>query len=286
LSASDTRESVALVDRTSGRVVRADARAQQLFAGVFATRRRVLLAQSWLAGVAFEHQRYAPASAIPARNRNALRVAWTLNSSKVYGYSVSSEDGIRSAVTLEHVSPALGADGAASAATVDLRGYLPGGLRQAVVAMRLAAGVSSGDPMVRRAFSLGVATTPASPFDFGQRAVGMMRGVTLDSRVGAAIAVANLDYRFLLARFERGFRTWPIFLNGLHGAAFVDVGAAGATLGSLGSPLWSAGVELASDLTLGFYLPVTVVVGAALADDAPHGNAKHASVFLRFGRAF
>jgi hypothetical protein len=286
LSASDTIESVALIDRASGRVVRADARDRQLFAGVLVAWRRVRLSQSWLAGVVLDHERFASLSAIPARNRNAFRSAWTLNTSRSYGYSISSEDGIRSTATIELVTPALGARASASAATVDLRAYLPGGPLHSVVAIRLASGLSTGDPAMRRVFSLGASATPSSPFDFGQRAVGMMRGVPLDSRVGSAIAVANLDYRFPLARIERGFRTWPMFLNTLHGAVFADVGAAGASLGSMRSPLVSAGIEIASDVTLGYSVPLTVALGAAWAHDARAVRTNRFSVFLRLGRAF
>jgi hypothetical protein len=286
LSASDTLESVALIDRASGRVVRADAWDRQLFAGVLVAWRRVRLSQSWLSGVVLDHERFASPTVIPARNRNALRSAWTLNSSRLYGYSISSEEGIRSTATIERVTPALGADGSATAATVDLRAYLPGGPLHSVVAVRFASGVSTGDPGERRVFSLGASTIPSSPFDFGQRAVGMMRGIPIDSRVGTAVAVTNLDYRFPLARIERGFRTWPIFLNGLHGAIFADVGAAGATLGSMGSPLVSTGVEIASDVTLGYFLPLTVALGAAWAHDAREAPANRLAVFLRLGRAF
>jgi hypothetical protein len=286
LSASDTLESVALIDRVSGRVVRADARDRQLFAGVLVAWRRVRLSQSWLAGVALDHERFASPSAIPARDRNALRSAWTLNSSRLYGYSISPEDGIRSTATIERVTPALGADGSATSATVDARAYLPGGPLHSVVAVRLASGVSTGDPAARRVFSLGGSTTLTSPFDFGYREIGMMRGIPIDSRVGAAVAVANLDYRFPLARIERGFRTWPIFLNSLHGAVFADVGAAGATLGSMGSPLFSTGVEIASDVTLGYSQPLTVALGAAWAHDARAEHPNRLAVFLRLGRAF
>ena len=286
LSASDTLESVALIDRASGRVVRADARNRQLFGGVFVAWRRVRLSQSWLAGVALDHERFATPSAIPARNRNALRSAWALNSSRLYGYSISSEDGIRSTAAIEHVTPALGADGSATAATVDVRAYLPGGPFHSVVAVRLASGVSTGDPAVRRVFSLGGSTTPASLFDVGYREIGMMRGIPIDSRVGAAVAVANLDYRFPLARIERGFRTWPIFLNGVHGAVFADAGTAGATLGSMGSPLFSTGVEIAANVTLGYFQPLTVALGAAWAHDARAERTNRLAVFLRLGRAF
>lgn len=286
LSASDTLESVAVIDRASGRVVRANARDRQLFAGVLVAWRRVRLSQSWLAGVALDHERFASPSAIPARNRNALRSAWTLNSSRLYGYSISPEEGIRSTATIEHVAPALGAEASSTAATVDVRAYLPGGPLHSVVAVRFASGVSTGDPGTRRIFSLGASTVPSSPFDFGQRAVGMMRGIPIDSRVGSAVAVANLDYRFPLARIERGFRTWPIFLNGLHGAVFADVGAAGATLASMGSPLVSTGVEIASDVTLGYSLPLTVALGAAWAHDVREMRANRLAVFLRLGRAF
>ena len=78
-------------------------------------------------------------------------------------------------------------------------------------AVRLAAASSTGDAGMKRVFDLGGTGIPLAPFALGQRVVGLLRGLPADDRQGPAALVANADYRFPLARIERGIRTWPIF---------------------------------------------------------------------------
>ena len=63
-------------------------------------------------------------------------------------------------------------------------------------------------------------------FDFGSDAVGLLRGLDEDELAGTRAAVVNLDYRFPLARIDRGLGTLPAFARVVHGAVFVDAGHA------------------------------------------------------------
>jgi len=287
VSVSDVVDVISVRDAATGLVLTSEEQTREIFAGVLIPWRRVRISQSWLVGADLNERRFPDAAGMLDRRRNAVRAGWGLNSSRVFGYSISREDGVRSAVTLEQVSPAMGADGQATSVTVDGRAYIPGFREHHVLALRGAAGLSTGDVGVRRVFSLGESGLAPAAFGFGRRTLGLLRGFDPDTMTGFAIAVANFDYRFPLLRVERGIRTWPLFLRQLHGAFFTDIGAAGPALGSLPAPAVSVGAEIASDLTLGYSWGLTLVAGAAWTHDPGRPDQPNrAAVFVRTGYAF
>jgi hypothetical protein len=287
VSVSEVVDVISVRDSATGLVLSSEEQTREMFAGVLVPWRRERISQSWLVGADLNERRLPDPAGILDRRRNALRAGWSLNSSRVFGYSISPERGVRSVVTLEHVSPAMGADGQAASVTADGRAYLPGMGAHHVFAIRGAVGSSTGDAGVRRVFSLGESGLPAAGFGFGRRTLGLLRGFDPDTMTGSAIAVANIDYRFPLLRVERGVRTWPVFLRQLHGAFFTDIGAAGPALGTLPSPAVSVGAEIASDLTLGYSWGLTLVAGAAWTHDPGRPDRPdRAAVFVRTGYAF
>jgi outer membrane protein assembly factor BamA len=249
--------------------------------------RRVRVAQSWLAGMDVDQRRLPPEAGIGDRLRNGLRAGWALNSSRQYGYSISPENGIWTALNLERVTPGLGADASAFTMTADWRGYAPGFGRHHVAALRLGVASSTGDAAMRRLFDLGGSGLSASPFALGPRAVGLLRGLPPDDRQGTALLVANVDYRFPVVRVERGIRTWPLFLRDVHGAAFADIGSAGPAFDDLPCAVSSIGVELASRLTLGYTWNLSVAAGGAwIHDPSRSGQPDRFALFVRTGYAF
>ena len=287
VSVSDVVDVISVRNATTGLVLSSEEETRELFAGVLVPWRRVRISQSWLVGADLNERRFPGAAGILDRRRNAVRAGWRLNSSRLFGYSISPETGVSSVVTLERVSPTMGADGQATSVTVDGRAYTPGFCEHHVLALRGAAGLSTGDVGVRRGFSLGASGLPLAGFGFGRRTLGLLRGFDPDTMTGFAIAVANIDYRFPLLRVERGVRTWPVFLRQLHGAFFTDIGAAGPALGSLPAPAVSVGAEIASDLTLGYSWGLTLVAGAAWTHDPGRPDRPdRAAVFVRTGYAF
>jgi hypothetical protein len=287
VSVSDVVDVISVRNAATGLVLSSEEQTRELFAGVLVPWRRVRVSQSWLVGADLNERRFPDPVSTLDRRRNAVRAGWSLNSSRLFGYSISPEAGVRSVVTLERVSPAMGADGEASSATVDGRAYVSGFRGHHVLAIRGAAGLSTGDVGVRRGFSLGESGLPLAGFGFGRRTLGLLRGFGTDTMTGPAIAVANLDYRFPLLRVERGIRTWPLFLRRLHGAVFTDIGAAGPALHSLPAPAVSVGAEIASDLALGYSWGLTLVAGAAWTHDPGRPDQPNrAAVFVRTGYAF
>src|SRR5437667_10336943 len=82
-------------------------------------------------------------------------------------------------------------------------------------ALRLAGGTSSGDPTLGRTFHLGGAAPNLDPLDFGRGAMSLLRGFPDDSFAGSRVAVMNADYRWPIARPQRGVGTWPLPVHSL-----------------------------------------------------------------------
>jgi hypothetical protein len=287
LSAWSSFDTVLVAADGLSRVLVSEERSQGVFAGVYVPRRRVRLAQSWLAGVDLDLRSLPAWTGIANRARNGARAGWSVNSSRQYGYSISPEDGTWAAVNVERVTTGLGADGNATSLTGDWRAYLPGLGGHQVTALRVGAASSTGDRGMRRAFDLGGSGVPASPFSLGERVVGLLRGLPPDDREGTAVLVANLDYRFPLARVERGVGNWPAFLRDLHGAVFADVGSAGPAMDQLPAAVWSLGGELAARITLGYTWNLTLAAGAAWVRDPARADQRdRVAVFVRTGYAF
>ena len=81
------------------------------------------------------------------------------------------------------------------------------------------------------------------------------------------MVVANLDYRFPIARIQHGSGTLPLFLRTIHGAVFADVGHAWEHDFQRPDLRRSFGGELSFDVVAGYALPFTLTTGAAWRDD-------------------
>jgi hypothetical protein len=153
------------------------------------------------------------------------------------------------------------------------------------VAGRAGFAASWGPDGARRLFSAGGSGPSEPDFDFGRDSIGLLRGFDGSDIVGTRAAVANLDLRFPVARIQRGMRTWPIFFQTLHAAAFVDAGHAWDSAFRTASLRTSTGAELSLDLVILHYVPVTLVAGAAWTRD-PVANRHRPAFFARIGHAF
>lgn len=123
-----------------------------------------------------------------------------------------------------------------------------------------------------------------------------VRGYGEDHRRGTRAWTASAEYRFPLALVEEGVRLWPVFLDRVSGALFVDAGDAWcdpATAAAVPDipgvcvdrmPVVGAGAELAVDLSLGFAAPVRVRSGVgwpiSLTDD------RRPVFYVRLGPSF
>lgn len=261
-------------------------REQQIESGVL--RPFVTVRRTQTARLAYYAERVTNSTPSLARqiDRAGIRAAWTINTARRYGYSISPEDGWAFGATAEVLRPALGSDGSADAFTVDGRAYLPLGLPHAVAALRGAFGASRGDPAVARPFFVGGVEENRGLGVFGTDAVSLLRGFPDTAFVGRRAAVLNAEARIPLGWPQRGVGTWPIFLNALHAAAFLDVGQAWDD-----APRWrdrkiGYGLEVSADVTAGFGLPLTWTAGVAWGEDGAGLVAPQRSVYVRAGRSF
>jgi hypothetical protein len=240
-------------------------------------------------GVAFwrrEHDRVTGPADQAAFDRGAVRLGWAVNTARRYGYSISPEDGLTAGVSVELMAPALGAEGRAQLYRADVRAFLPGGQHHMVFAVRATGASSRGDLPVRRILRLGGHAADASVLSFDEDASSLLRGFPADAFAGANVALVNAEYRLPVWFVERGAGTWPVFLRALHVSAFVDAGRAWGDGSVTDGTKLSWGAEAGADLTAGFVLPVTWVVGVGWGHDRSGAFPDNREVYVRIGRGF
>jgi len=219
-------------------------------------------------------------------SRVGLRAGWALNTSQTYGYSISREDGLSLGLAVEASGPTLGTVGRAWTAKADTRAYLPGLARHHVVAVRVAAARATGPRSIRRAFSLGGSGGATDVLDLGSGAVGPMRGFPGDRVAEPNIAVLSADYRWPLARIERGVGTWPALLHTIHASLFADVGHAWVGDYRARDLRRSLGLELSANVVAGYTLPLTLTAGVAWRRDPSRIVDPGMATYVRLGTAF
>jgi Tol biopolymer transport system component len=261
-------------------------REQEATAGVSLALRRVRHTQLWYGAFVLERDTVQAPREVTVHRRNGIQAAWAFNSARVYGRSISPEDGFAAALTAEPVRASLGAAGDADAYTAEIRNYLRIGRGHAVLATRAGFGMATGDLSVRRRFYLGGSSGAGQLVDFGSDELSMLRG--FDDKVfsGFRIAVINVEWRQPLWRVERGWGTVPVFVRTVHAAAFADLGNVWNSRFSAADTKSALGAEGSVDLVLGFNLPLTVSAGVGWTHDGAPPGRSGAAAYIRIGRAF
>jgi hypothetical protein len=262
-------------------------RSREVTAGVLLPWRKVRWSSSVLTAVSASSDAFdcetCPTPVATVRERGAARIGASISNARIFGYSISPEQGGAASAVVEF---ARGADGAtATSMTAEVRGYLRAFPRHGVVAARLAAARSQGDARVGREFSAAGSGPQSGGFDIGLDAVGLLRGFDRDDLSGRSVAVANVDYRFPIAWPQRGRGTLPVFLRSLHGALFVDAARVWDGRFESSDIRRSVGGEISFDVVFLGSFPATIATGAAWRHD-PSGAREGAALFMRVGRAF
>jgi hypothetical protein len=267
-------------------------RSRELFAGALLPFRHVRWTESLLAGFDARTDTVpCTDSSSPCRTRDSrralrsLRGGWLHDSRRLFGYSISPEEGFAVEAAAETSRTILGSDADAGAAVFDARVYRRMSGRHAVLAGRLGVAVGWGRVGARRVFSAGGSGPSSLVFDFGRDTIGLLRGFVPADLTGSRAAVANVDVRFPIARLERGAGSWPVFFRTLHAAAFIDAGQAWNTSFRADALRTATGGELSLDVVVFHYVPLTLVTGAAWTRD-PVANRQRAAFFGRIGHAF
>jgi hypothetical protein len=217
--------------------------------------------------------------------RTAGRTGLSFDSARMFGFSISPEEGGVVSTTLEYARSPSGDGGSSTSATFDVRRYQRAWPRHAVIAARAAGAASWGDRAVRRVFSASGSDPQPGGFRFGSDAIGLIRGLD-DNRVfGFRAAVVNVDYRVPIAFPERGVGTLPFLLRSIHAAAFVDAGRAWPDPASDDGVRYALGAELSVDTVLGYFAPLTFT-GGGVWRGGPLERDRGFAAFVRVGRAF
>jgi hypothetical protein len=286
LSASTQTSFFAGPPTTSGVATSATLRERQIEGGLVFPIVHTRTSHTLLASLVRTIDDYTLATRSLSLNRTAARAAWASTSAHTYGYSIGPERGVTVGGTAELVRSALGALADATTLAADGRLYMPGVAPHHVLALRAAAGRSTGDVNVREAFLLGGPGPNASTIDFSRDALSLLRGFGANTFAGTHVAVLNADYRVPLARPQRGVGTWPLFLKTVHAAAFADAGHAWTQTFRRSDIKMAIGGELSTDLVAGYFFPFTATAGAAWGHDGSGAVKDGATIYFRIGHAF
>jgi Tol biopolymer transport system component len=225
---------------------------------------------------------------------------------QTYPFSISRENGVSLSGALlrrwdlERTATASGVpvDRSYTEALLSAAGFLSlrgPGFANHVLAVRLAGAGRTGPG----ADLFGIGSASGAEFDLGPlgaiegRRFLPVRGFGADARVGTRAWTATVEYRFPLALVGRGYRLWPLYLDRVSGAAFLDAGDAWCTPeqrsvftgcgGEEVAPLVGAGGELIVDMKAILWLRLRAGIGFPIHGAAPGSRP---TAYLRFGSYF
>lgn len=199
--------------------------------------------------------------AIPAQGRLASgRVDYLFNNAQKYGYSISPEDGRNIELGYEQLDKKIGSDFNLKKYSVDWHEYIDFPYQHHVLLLRGYAGKSSGDVIAQRAFQLGGVGPGDLTINIENTNV-YLRGYPANKYRGKKVGLATMEYRFPIRNIELGSGNTPFFFKRLYGGAFAEAGNAWDEVFNRKDVKRSVGGEASMDMTLGYFLPVTVRLG-------------------------
>ncbi len=234
----------------------------------------------------------------PSTHLGELRGSASISTARAHSFSISKEEGASLSLNLrarrelqlpDSLKGVAGVDRAFREATLRLRAFQPlhpFGLDGHVIALRGSAGIARGPGADRFHFDVGGAEgmrESISGFDLigGSSMLFPVRGYSSGARGGRFAWSAAAEYRFPIARVNKGIGLVPLHLETIHADVFADAGNAwGPELNARGSAIASVGAEISLDLTLFFSHPMPVRFGIA----APRQGAP--SFYFRLGPSF
>ena len=242
-----------------------------------------------------------PTSGLPE-----ARITVSFNTARIHPFSISREDGLTGFVRLrrrwdgtvpDSLAGSLGADVGFAEVTGQLRAYkgvrLPG-FSNHVFALRGSGGAAGQSGADASHFSIGGAsgqTERVTGLELlkGNNLLFPVRGYDRGIRRGRYAWTASAEYRFPLARINRGVGDFPLYFDWISGTLFFDAGNAwGPELGVPGfdNPPLDAIASVGGELVvngLPLWTASTVLrTGVAV----PVVNGSGAAVYVRLGVAF
>ena len=199
--------------------------------------------------------------AIPAQGRLVSgRVEYLFNDAKKYGYSISPENGRNIELGYEQLDKKIGSDFNLKKYSVDWHEYIDFPFEHHVLLLRGYAGKSTGDLIAQRAFQLGGVGPADMAINVNDTHV-YLRGYPVNQYRGQKVGLATVEYRFPIKNIEWGVGNTPFFFKRVHGAVFAEAGNAWDAAFNRKDLKRSVGAEASLDMTLGYFLPITVRLG-------------------------
>jgi hypothetical protein len=196
-----------------------------------------------------------------------VRAGWSWSNVQRFLWSVGPDKGFALSAGLDLARPELGGEYTVVIASYNSVGYFPmPWLRHHVLALHAQGGASTGDWGRRGAFVLGGFAD--IPLPDALRSLLFQPGIALrgykpGSFFGDAFHLFNAEYRFPLLNVDRGFQTLPAFLQRFYGNVFADYGMASFEPIDLAHMKLGLGAELLTDISLGYFQPITLRFGVA-----------------------
>mgnify|MGYP001610093559 CR=1 FL=1 len=185
------------------------------------------------------------------------RVSYQYNSSRQYAYSISPEQGRTLELGAERFDRSLGSDFEYTKYSADWHEYVNLPWKHQVILARAFAGTSTGLAPPQGAYQLGGDNPGDITLSLNDRTV-TLRGYPANVLRGQKAALGSMEYRFPITNLERGWDTKPFFYRRLHGAVFFEVGDAWDGTYHESELRRSVGAEARLDMTLAYYLPITI----------------------------
>ncbi len=189
-------------------------------------------------------------------------VSWLWNSSRRYAYSISPEDGRMLQLGYERFDRSLGSDFEYNKYSADWHEYVNLPMKHQVLLARVFAGTSTGQAPAQGAYQLGGDTLGDIAMTLDDQLV-YLRGYPPNVLRGRNAALGSLEYRFPITELDRGYDTRPFYYRRLHGAVFFEAGNAWDDAFHHEDLRRSVGAEARLDMTLAYYLPITLRLVAA-----------------------
>ena len=198
------------------------------------------------------------AGPLPAEgDLNSGRVSYLYNSSRNYAYSISPEQGRTFELGAERFARSLGSDFEFTKYSADWHEYVNLPWKHHVLLARAFAGTSTGEAPPQGAYQLGGDNPGDITLGLNEQIV-TLRGYPTNVLRGQKAALGSLEYRFPITNLEKGWNTKPFFYRRFHGAVFFEAGNAWDGTYHEADLQRSLGAEARLDMTLGYYLPITI----------------------------
>ncbi|HEX5057533.1 MAG TPA: hypothetical protein VFX02_13685 [Gammaproteobacteria bacterium] len=201
----------------------------------------------------------------PDTEDKLLGAGLVFNSSRIFPFSVSPEDGRQVRLVYED-SDTLGGDFSGDVYTLDWREFISLGARN-VAALRIAEGWGTDHPAP---FELGGEEGVLDRDNIFNRRNYALRGYPegLAALRGRRMRLGSAEWRFPIATVERTGTAPPVGILQISGSLFYETGAAWDEGSAPQEYFSSNGVEVSTEVVIGYMLPLDMHVGYARGQDA------------------